>query len=131
MLGFSNLPSWTYNCRHNYDSKFSMSRTTSILNFDFFKSYYYIALVQILLYSALGFQLFILVIRRILKREVYPVGYRQMYLPKDFCEALMRYVIDAICKMAVLGLLIYTAYTIFINWNWFKSALNLECADKN
>lgn len=89
------------------------------------------ALVQILVYAVLGFQLFILTIRRLLKREVYPVGYRQMYLPKDFCFALMRYIIDWVCKIIVLGLMIYSAAVIFINWNWFKSSLNLECADQS
>ena len=54
-----------------------------------------------------------------------------MYLPKDFCLALTRYVIDFVCKFAILGLLIYTAWVIFVNWNWFKSALNLGCPDKD
>lgn len=67
-LGFASLPSWTYNCRHNYDKKFSIPKALSIMNFDFFSSYYYVALVQILLYSILGFQLFILTIRRLLKK---------------------------------------------------------------
>lgn len=52
-----------------------------------------------------------------------------MYLPRDFCYALTRYIIDFVAKVAILGLLIYTAWVIFVNWNWFKSALNLNCPD--
>lgn len=54
-----------------------------------------------------------------------------MYLPKDFCYALTRYIIDFTCKFAILGLLIYTTWIILVNWNWFKSALNLNCPDSN
>ena len=54
-----------------------------------------------------------------------------MYLPKDFCLALTRYIIDFSCKFVILGLLIYTAWVIFVNWNWFKSSLNLGCPDND
>ena len=67
-LGFSSLPSWTYYCRHNYDGKFSIPRAIKILNFNFFQGYYYIALVEILLLALVGGQVFVLALRRILKK---------------------------------------------------------------
>lgn len=52
-----------------------------------------------------------------------------MYLPKDFCISLIRYIVDFTSKFIILGLLVYIAWNIFVNWNWFKSALNLNCPD--
>lgn len=34
-LGFSSLPSWTYKCRHTYNSKFSIPTAISQFNFNF------------------------------------------------------------------------------------------------
>lgn len=128
-LGFNTLPSWNYDCRHNYDNKFSMQRTVSMFNFDYFDQYYYIWLVSLFLCIVIGLQIFILGFRRLMKKEVYPFGYRKQNLPKDFCLGLIRYIIDGFCKICLLGLFTYCLFIEAINWDWFKAAINLECFD--
>lgn len=73
----------------------------------------------------------ILTLRRCVNNAVYPVGYRQRYLLKHFLLALSRYVLDGCAKLALLGLSLGNLFTIYINYNWFKSAINLKCADGN
>jgi len=45
--------------------------------------------------------------------------------------ALSRYIIDFLAKFAILGLTIVNIITTYTNYNWFKSAMNLNCADSN
>ena len=73
----------------------------------------------------------VLTIRKIFKSSVYPTGYQQRYLPCDFCKALTQYIIDFSCKLTILGLMLYIAYVSWYNWNWFKSAIQENCADDN
>lgn len=100
-----------------------------MLNFEFFDAYYYIALVQILLLAAIGATILILGLRRALRKEVYPVGYKQVYLPQDFCLSIVRFIIDLSCKAVVFSLAFYSAWVCVVNWNWFKSAINMGCSD--
>lgn len=63
--------------------------------------------------------------------RVYPVGFKQVFMPSEFIKGLVRYIIDAICKFGVLIITIYLSYTSIYNWNWFKSAINENCMDGN
>ncbi len=54
-----------------------------------------------------------------------------MYLPLDFCCAIIRYLIDFLCKFIIIGLSIYMTWKSYEYWNWFKAATNLNCADSN
>ena len=67
-LGFKNVPAWTYYCRHNYDGKFSVPSALQILNFEFYTSYYYIALAEVILLVFAGSTYLILALRRLLKK---------------------------------------------------------------
>ena len=63
--------------------------------------------------------------------EVYPTGYKQVYLPVDFCKALLRYIFDFSCKLTIFGLVFYLTWVAWTNWNWFESAVKENCADSN
>ena len=76
-------------------------------------------------------EVIILSLRRIINSAVYPVGYRQKYLLKHFLYGLLRYILDVCCKLALLGLALTNSFTIYINYNWFKGAINQRCADGN
>lgn len=52
-------------------------------------------------------------------------------MPSEFVKGLIRYIIDAICKIGVLVITIYLSYVSIYNWNWFKSAINENCFDGN
>ena len=52
-----------------------------------------------------------------------------MYLPQDFCKALLRYIFDFSCKLTILGLVFYLTWVAWTNWNWFKSAVKENCSD--
>jgi len=69
-------------------------------------------------------ELLVLTLRRIINSAVYPVGYKQKYLLKHFCYAMIRYVIDILAKLALMGLALGNIFTIYINYNWFKGAVN-------
>ena len=43
----------------------------------------------------------------------------------------MRYIIDVLTKLALFGLALGNIFTIYINYNWFKGAVNERCADGN
>ena len=73
----------------------------------------------------------VLTLRRIINSAVYPVGYKQKHMPKHFCMALSRYILDFAAKIAILALTMVNLLTIYTNYNWFKSAINLNCADSN
>ncbi len=76
-------------------------------------------------------ELFILTLRRIVNSAVYPIGYKQKYLPKHFIYSLIRYIVDGCVKITLIGLTLGNLFTIYKNYNWFKSAINLNCADGN
>ena len=69
-------------------------------------------------------ELLVLTLRRIINSAVYPVGYKQKYLIKHFCYAMIRYVVDILTKLALMGLALGNIFTIYINYNWFKGAIN-------
>lgn len=69
--------------------------------------------------------------RRCVNNAVYPVGYRQKYLFNHFLLAVSRYVIDVSVKLTLLGLALGNTFIIYTNYNWFKGAINLRCADSN
>ena len=50
-------------------------------------------------------------------------------MPKDFCLAIIRYIVDFACKAIIFALALYSSWVCIVNWNWFKSAINLQCAD--
>lgn len=101
------------------------------INYEFYPSYNAVAIAQLVILLILAMQAFILVMRRCFKKEVYPVGFKQVYLPMDFCSALCRYLIDFFCKFGLLGLALFMAWKSYENWNWFKAATNLDCANGN
>lgn len=78
-----------------------------------------------------GVELLSLGLRRCVNSAVYPVGYKQRYLVKHFLMALFRYIVDALCKLGILGVSFGALWLIYSNYNWFKSAINLGCADSN
>lgn len=45
--------------------------------------------------------------------------------------AMVRYVVDGAAKLALLGLALVNIFTIYLNYNWFKGAVNERCADGN
>ena len=59
------------------------------------------------------------------------MGYKQVYLCKDFCFAIVRYIIDFSCKAIIFATTFYVAWVCMVNWNWFKSAINVGCTDGN
>lgn len=44
---------------------------------------------------------------------------------------MIRYIIDGCAKLALFGLALGNIFTIYINYNWFKGAINEKCADGN
>ena len=77
------------------------------------------------------FEVVILALRRIVNSAVYPIGYKQKNLPKHFFMALVRYIFDFVAKLSILGISFANIYLIYINYNWFKSAINLNCPASN
>lgn len=81
-LGFLSMPSWTYKCRFNYQKNYNIPNATDIVNLsfrDFQKSLY------IPIYVCFGIllaELLILVLRRIFKSDVYPLGFKKVALPR-------------------------------------------------
>lgn len=73
----------------------------------------------------------LLALRRCVNNAVYPVGYRQKYLFNHFLLAVSRYVLDGCVKITLLGLFLGNTFIIYTNYNWFKGAINLRCADGN
>lgn len=130
-LGFANVPSWTYPCRHNYDRKFSIPNTRSQFNFEFFQSYTASIIVMAIFIAAIAVEVFVIVVRRIFNNSIYPVGYKQIYLPLDFCAAITRYIYDLVAKLVILSVSIYLTWQTFYNWNWFKSVVNFNCYNSN
>lgn len=115
------------------DQKFSVSTSIPILNFEFGKSNYYVcAIIIAIAVAILCTELLVLVLRRALtRRDVYPVGYKQIYMPGEFCKSTFRYIIDLVCKVVIFGTTFYLSYTSVVIWNWFKSAINENCHDQN
>lgn len=70
-------------------------------------------------------------LRRIINNAVYPIGYKQKYLLKHFLLSLIRYIVDLLAKLTILGITLGNLFTIYTNYNWFKSAVNLNCPDSN
>ena len=131
MLGFQSLTGWTYNCRHNQQQKFSIPNAVDQFSFVYESQYKNFLVGVAVCLVVLLLELFILTLRRIVNSAVYPVGYKQKYLPKHFCYAIMRYIIDGCAKLTLAGLTLGNLFTIYKNYNWFKSAINLNCADGN
>lgn len=69
--------------------------------------------------------------RRIVNSAVYPIGYKQKYLLKHFLYALSRYILDISAKLTILGIQLANVFLLYTNYNWFKSAVNLNCPDGN
>jgi hypothetical protein len=90
-----------------------MDRALYILNFENYDSYNAVAIAQIIALVIVGVEIFILFIRSACRKEVYPVGFRQTYLPWEFCKAITRYLVDFTAKVVLLGL------TIFVVWKSF------------
>ena len=108
-----------------------MKNAIPIVNYEYYDAYNGISIASLIMLLALVFEVFILALRRAFKKEVYPAGYKQMYLPCDFCMAIMRYIIDFSLKIGILGLALFMAWKSYEFWNWFKAATNLDCADGN
>ena len=108
-----------------------MSNAIYIINFDYYPIYNGIAIAQLIAVIVLCLEVFVLAVRRAFKKEVYPVGFRQVYLPCDFCMALTRYIIDFVCKIILLSLVLYVTWKSYEYWNWFKAAINEDCANDN
>jgi hypothetical protein len=73
----------------------------------------------------------VITLRRIINNAVYPIGYKQKYLLKHFLLALSRYIIDISAKLTIFALTLANLFTIYTNFNWFKTAVNLNCPDGN
>ena len=130
-LGFASIAGWTYKCRHNYDRKFSTSNAIDQFNFVYEKTYSNLLIGVTVCLIILLLEVIVLTLRRIINSAVYPVGYKQKNMPKHFCMALSRYIIDFSAKLAILALTLWNILTIYMNYNWYKSAINLNCADSN
>lgn len=130
-LGFGSVAGWTYKCRHTYNGKFSIPKAIEQFTFKYYNTYYNILIGVAVALIVILLELFVLTLRRVINNAVYPVGYRQRNLPKHFFMALSRYLIDVSAKLAILGLTLTNLFTIYSNYNWFKSAVNLNCPDGN
>ena len=108
-----------------------MSNAIYIINFEYYTIYNVIAIIQLCVMIGICLEIFILFVRRTFKKEVYPVGYRQVYLPCDFCLALTRYIIDFFFKLCMIGLVLFVAWKSYEYWNWFKAATNENCVNDN
>ena len=106
------------------DGKFSISKSSDQLNFAFYDQYEGAAIAIIVMLAVLYGEVFVLSFRRIYDHQIYPVGYKQYYLPKDFALSLIRYIVDIVCKLTIFGLVIFLTWHSIYNWNWFKSAVN-------
>lgn len=131
LLGFESLTGWTYNCRHNQQKKFSIPNAITQFSFTYRTDYQNFLIGVAVCLIIILLQLFILTLRRIVNSAVYPIGYKQKYLPKHFLYAIVRYIVDVCAKITLTGLTLGNLFTIYKNYNWFKSAINLNCADGN
>lgn len=68
---------------------------------------------------------------RLYSRQIYPVGFKQVYLPYDFLKAIARYIVDFVSKVTIFGMVFYLTWTSLYNWNWFISAINEDCPESN
>lgn len=131
LFGFASLTGWTYKCRHTFANKFSIPNAINQFNFTYSTTYtnfligIAIALIVIIL------EIIVITLRRIINNAVYPIGYKQKYLLKHFLLALSRYIIDMCAKLTIFALTLANLFTIYTNFNWFKTAVNLNCADGN
>ena len=131
MLGFASMTGWTYNCRHNQQGKFAIPKAISQFSFDYKTQYQNFLVGVTVCLVIILLEVVVLALRRIVNNAVYPVGYRQHYLLKHFMYAMVRYVVDLCTKLALLGLALGNIFTIYTNYNWFKTAINLNCPDSN
>ena len=76
-------------------------------------------------------EVLILALRRIVNNAIYPIGYKQKFLLKHFLLSIIRYIVDAAAKFTLLGFALTNIFTIYLNYNWFKGAINERCADGN
>ena len=130
-LGFASLAGWTYRCRHTFSNKFSIPNAVNQFSFAYLGTYnnFLIGITVCLILVLL--EVAVVTLRRLVNNAVYPVGYKQKYLLKDFLLALSRYIVDFVAKIVILGLTLANLFTIYTNYNWFKSAVNLNCPDNN
>lgn len=89
------------------------------------------SIVTTVFVSVIAVQLLYLLLRRIFHNQVYPTGYKQLYLPYDFILSSMRYIVDLVCKLIILGCVSYLSWMSIYNWSWFKSASNQNCIQGN
>jgi hypothetical protein len=130
-LGFASLSGWTYRCRHTYNNKFSIPNAINQFDFAYLTTYTNLLIGIAICLIILLLELVVITLRRIINNAVYPVGYKQKYLLKHFLLALGRYVIDISAKITIFGITLANLFTIYTNYNWFKSAVNLNCPDSN
>jgi hypothetical protein len=130
-LGFASLTGWTYKCRHTFSNKFSIPNAISQFNFSYLRTFQNLLIGVAVGLIVVLLEVVVVTLRRIINSAVYPVGYKQKYLLKHFWLALSRYLVDATAKLTILGLTLANLFTIYTNYNWFKSAVNLNCADGN
>ncbi len=131
LFGFASLTGWTYRCRHTFSNKFSIPNAIDQFNFTYSTTY-----TNFLVGVAVGLiiiilELVVITLRRIINNAVYPIGYKQKYLLKHFLLALSRYIVDISAKLIIFGLTFANLFTIYTNYNWFKTAVNLGCPDGN
>ena len=113
------------------DQRFSIENSRKQFNLEFEKEYSTLSIVITIFVGLVGIEFLILAIRKIFHRPVYPVGYKKEYLPWDFFKAIIRYVLDMAFKLIIFGIVFYVTWTSISNWNWFKSAISVNCADGN
>ena len=106
------------------DGKFSIAKSSDQFNFVFYDQYEGAAIGIVVMLAILYGEVFVLAFRRIYGHQIYPVGYKQFYLPKDFARSLIRYIVDIVCKLTIFGLVVFLTYHSAYNWSWFKSAIN-------
>lgn len=131
LFGFSSLTGWTYRCRHTFNKRYSIPNAIKQFNFTYQGTYqnYLIGVTVCLIIIIV--EIVVLTLRRIINSAVYPVGYKQKYLLKHFWLALSRYLIDISAKVTIFGISLANVILLYTNYNWFKSAVNLNCPDSN
>ena len=90
LLGFQSLTGWTYQCRHNLNKKFSIPKAIEQFSFTYKQTYQNFLIGVAVCLIVLLLELLVLSLRRVINSAVYPVGYKQKYLLKHFCWALLR-----------------------------------------
>ena len=130
-FGFSSQTGWTYKCRHTFNNKFSIPKAIDQFTFSYLSTFnnFLIGITVCLIIIIL--EIVVITLRRIINNAVYPIGYKQKYLLKHFLLGLSRYIIDILAKLGIFALTLANLFTIYTNYNWFKSAVNLGCPDGN